>query len=93
MGKQQKKQQKPQQKAPQKAPACDFIQEPLPFEEGPVLLTTLQACELLGGISRSTFHRLGKSGDLSGCRVDLGGVVRYHKHSLIRWVDSQLKRL
>lgn len=87
MGKQLKK----RQNQPPKPPAKDFIQEPLPFEESPVLLSSADVCKLLGGISRTSLYRLEKSGGLAGCRVDLGGSVRYHRRAVIRWVDAQVK--
>lgn len=92
MGKQLKKRQNPQQKAQAKAPAKDFVQVPLPLEDRPVLLSVVQTCELLGGISRTTLYRLDKSGALAGCRVDLAGAVRYHRQALIQWINSQVCR-
>lgn len=90
MGKRSKKAQNRPQAAPQKAPAKDFVQVPLPLDEDPLLLSIAQVCDLLGGISRSTLYRLEKSGALPGCRVDLAGVVRYHKQKLVKWVNDQV---
>lgn len=50
----------------------------------PLLLTTEQACTLLG-VSRAHFFRLKKSGLVPGC-VNLGGLVRYRREDLEEWV-------
>jgi len=54
----------------------------------PLLLSIADVCALLN-VSRTTIHRLEKSGGLPG-RVMLGGHVRYHRETIEKWVIKQL---
>lgn len=60
------------------------VSAPAPLALAPLLLTTEQACALLG-VSRAHFFRLKKSGLVPGC-VNLGGLVRYRREDLESWV-------
>ncbi|WP_085812742.1 helix-turn-helix transcriptional regulator [Citrifermentans pelophilum] len=72
--------------APSKPESLPSVPEsaPAPLALAPLLLTTEQACALLG-ISRAHFFRLKKSGLVPGC-VNLGGLVRYRREDLESWV-------
>lgn len=91
MGKRSKKYQPQQQKQPQKVMASDPLPEVLSQDETPLLLSVAETCRFLGGISRSTLYRLEKSGAMAGCRVDLGGVVRFHRQALVKWINNQVQ--
>lgn len=54
-----------------------------------LLLTVADLCALLQ-ISRSTFFRLKKAGQVPGS-VTLGGQVRYHRETVETWLRSQVK--
>ena len=63
---------------------------PAPVESSavmaPLLLTVAEVCALLS-VSRSTFFRLKKAGEIPGC-VSLGGQVRYRREDLEQWVKQ-----
>ncbi|AJE03335.1 helix-turn-helix transcriptional regulator [Geobacter pickeringii] len=66
---------------------------PVPAGDPPaadaLLLTVADLCGLLQ-ISRSTFFRLKKAGQVPGC-ITLGGQVRYHRETVEAWLRSQVK--
>ena len=52
----------------------------------PLLLTAAEVCALLS-VSRATFFRMKKAGEVPGC-VSIGGQVRYRREDLEQWVKQ-----
>jgi excisionase family DNA binding protein len=56
------------------------------ISEETVLLSVAETCSLLK-ISRATLVRMDKSGLLPG-RIKMGGSVRFHRETIIKWLES-----
>jgi len=56
------------------------------INEESVLLSVVETCALLK-ISRATLVRMDKSGLLPG-RIKMGGSVRFHRETIIKWLES-----
>jgi excisionase family DNA binding protein len=52
----------------------------------PLVIPVKGVCELLA-LSRATVDRLARKGELPG-RIKLGGQVRYHVPTLLKWLDE-----
>jgi len=63
--------------------------EPADTISVPVMLTIEQLGQWLN-LSRSTIHRLDKSGKLPG-RVLIGRQVRYHRPDIELWIQEQIR--
>lgn len=79
----------PTPKKPRARPKTPKIQNETAGESANVLLSVKEMCSLLK-ISRATLVRMDKSGQLPG-RIKLGGSVRFHRETVVTWLQSLIE--
>ncbi|WP_049762654.1 helix-turn-helix domain-containing protein [Citrifermentans bemidjiense] len=71
------------------SPSLSVSPSPAPLSAStplvPLLLTMVQVCELLN-VSRTTFYRMRKSGEIPG-EIEIGGKILYHRETLEQWLS------